>query len=108
MLHGGLNPHANKELEMNKGIGHAVAGYGSPEPGPDPRLADRIRELEEELKATVQVTARAYGDLQDQLLLTIRMVKDTIRAVERLAKGKSLGTLGLPSKEQWDPPYTRS
>lgn len=31
-------------------------------------------------------------------------LKETIRAVEKLAKGKSLGALGLPTEESWAPP----
>lgn len=31
-------------------------------------------------------------------------LKETIRAVERLAKGKSLGALGLPTEESWNQP----
>lgn len=73
-------------------------------------LDARITKLEKDVEYILVV--RAYADqlarqvsgLQDQLSLTIRMVKETIRAVERLAKGKSLGTLGLPTKEQWNPP----
>lgn len=31
-------------------------------------------------------------------------LRQTIKAVEKLAKGKSLGALGLPSEEEWDHP----
>jgi hypothetical protein len=31
-------------------------------------------------------------------------LKETIRAVERLATGHSIGCLGLPTEESWDPP----
>lgn len=36
--------------------------------------------------------------------LVSKLLKLTIQSVERLAKGKSLGALGLPGPEDWDPP----
>lgn len=86
------------QLEENQTFGPAVIqGYTD-------GLNDRVAKLEGSQKLTAEALVESISDLQNQLLLTIRMVKDTIRAVERLAKGKSLGALGLPMEEQWDPP----
>ncbi|KKK80862.1 hypothetical protein LCGC14_2819260 [marine sediment metagenome] len=64
------------------------------------RRSDQILACLSGLKNTATLRERdirEIGELQ-------RKLKETIVAVEKLAKGKSLGALGLPPLESWDPP----
>lgn len=63
-------------------------------------LTTRIEKVERkaELRATVDHFNFGLGDHFAELKTKL---KETIKAVEKLAKGKSLGALGLPAEEDW-------
>lgn len=90
--------------DPDEGHGFATAG--------DLRfLISRVGKLEEQVEVSSDrhdelASAELVAHIQNQLCHNKleKHLKATIRAVERLAKGKSLGTLGLPSEEEWNPP----
>jgi hypothetical protein len=60
-------------------------------------LQTKFKELEDQMKTGANLTlGEAYAVCEVKTKL-----KETIRAVEKLAKGKSLGCLGLPAEESW-------
>ncbi|KKM01158.1 hypothetical protein LCGC14_1797260 [marine sediment metagenome] len=67
-------------------------------------LTSYVSQLQGGLNAVLDklktMTIRRETDYQDVIQLRVNL-KLTIRAVERLAKGKSLGALGLPGEEEW-------
>lgn len=70
-------------------------------------LNSRLTKLEEEVERNsrcIKGYASAIPNLGTEIMQLRAKLKETIRAVERLAKGKSLGTLGLPTEESWEPP----
>ena len=81
-----------------------------PKPKPIPitgDINDRIQDLASrvsKLEASRRTTQSAVGANQDAVLQLQDLLKLTIEGVIRLAKGKSLGALGLPGPEEWDPP----
>ncbi len=67
-------------------------------------LTSKVARLDGGLKAALDgirnnsmLMERHYGEIV-QLRTNLML---TIRAIERLAKGKSLGALGLPGEEEW-------
>ena len=86
-----------------------------PTPDLSPRLDDfhhHLRELDTRLGQvegnitaifeSLRVDAARRERLDADYRQVKRVLKITISAIERLAKGKSLGALGLPSQEDWD------
>ena len=67
-----------------------------------------VRQLGEQLEETRTSLRVVYLDelrlLSNRASQLENKLKETIVSIEKLAKGKSLGALGLPPLESWDPP----
>lgn len=67
-------------------------------------LTSKVSNLKGAVKSCLDGLEAAHDGLQHQFNEIRQLctnLKLTIRAVERLAKGKSLGALGLPGEEEW-------
>ena len=65
---------------------------------------DSKKEKTNPVENELQKLSSQVNQLEGRVLELQTKLKETIVSVEKLAKGKSLGALGLPPLEAWDPP----
>jgi hypothetical protein len=72
-------------------------------PVPDPKN-EKPFDYREKIEAQLVNLHRRLNQSEENVLELQTKLKETIRAVEKLAKGKSIGALGLPTEESWASP----
>ncbi len=87
------NPMVQQIKELQDQVNDLTLGRERAENGLA-ALSNRVAEMDQGLVQTIEVVGFKIGELQAKL-------KETISAVTKLAKGKSLGALGLPMEESW-------